>query len=325
MIVPAYWAEARLQEGTRGRSVTVRRFGWSDESLAAAQAQADARALEAMQRIRAGEKLERREPKVAYNGAEGVPIREEIVSRHGTALITRNLYGARCLNTPDVLFVDIDFAMEIGARLLLVSSATLLLGAVVAGWAAHSWALACAAGFAALFGGPVLVSAAWRALRRLGGGEEEVARARVDRFVHGHPDWRLRLYRTPAGFRVLVLHRTFEPGEAAVAECFSALGTDPVYVKMCVRQRCFRARVSPKPWRIGIPGHIKPRPGVWPVNPDRLPERTRWIDAYEKAAREFAACRFVEEFGSSTIHPSAQAVQTLHDELCGAGSHRPIA
>ena len=35
-------------------------------------------------------KLERREPKVAYNGALGVPIREEVLSRHNNAVITRN-------------------------------------------------------------------------------------------------------------------------------------------------------------------------------------------------------------------------------------------
>ncbi|MEQ1893799.1 MAG: hypothetical protein ABL998_14750, partial [Planctomycetota bacterium] len=34
--------------------------------------------------------------------AEGVPIREEIVSEHDAAVITRNGYGARCLNTPNV-------------------------------------------------------------------------------------------------------------------------------------------------------------------------------------------------------------------------------
>ena len=31
MIVPEYWAEAREHARHKGRSVTVRRFGWSDE------------------------------------------------------------------------------------------------------------------------------------------------------------------------------------------------------------------------------------------------------------------------------------------------------
>jgi hypothetical protein len=82
----------------------------------AAQVNADERAQEALQRLLSGEKLPRREPKVPYNGGEGVPIREEIVSRHGETIITRNSYGARCLNTPNVLVADVDFQEERMAR-----------------------------------------------------------------------------------------------------------------------------------------------------------------------------------------------------------------
>ena len=39
----------------------------------------------------------------------------------------------------------------------------------------------------------------------------------------------------------------------------SAIGADPIYVQMCLRQHCFRARVSSKPWRIGIGQHLRPR------------------------------------------------------------------
>lgn len=102
MIVPAFWAEARAQRREQNRQVTVRRFGWSDESLTAAQAHAETRAAEALLRIWSGDKkLLRREPKIAYNGAHGVPIREEIIARQGDAIVTRNGYGAHCLNTPN--------------------------------------------------------------------------------------------------------------------------------------------------------------------------------------------------------------------------------
>lgn len=109
MIVPQYWAEARQQHRAAGKQITVRRFGWSDASEAEAQVHAEQRAGEALSQILAGVTLARREWKRPYNGSEGVPIREEIVSRHGNAVVTRNGYGARCLNTPDVFFADIDF------------------------------------------------------------------------------------------------------------------------------------------------------------------------------------------------------------------------
>jgi hypothetical protein len=53
--------------------------------------------------------LPRREVRSNY-GVEGVPIREQIVQRDGDVIITRNSYGALCLNSPDVLFADIDHA-----------------------------------------------------------------------------------------------------------------------------------------------------------------------------------------------------------------------
>lgn len=112
MIVPQYWAESRQQHQGKGRKITVRRFGWSDTDQTEAQANADVRAKEALQRLISGEKLSLRDPKIPYNGAVGIPIREEIVSRLGDTIITRNSYGALCLNTPDVFFADIDFQQK---------------------------------------------------------------------------------------------------------------------------------------------------------------------------------------------------------------------
>ena len=84
------------------------------------------------------------------------------------------------------------------------------------------------------------------------GGLEQMARRRIAEFLKAHPEWHLRLYRTPAGLRVLAVHELFEPTSTAVQEFFQTLGVDPIFARMCLRQQCFRARVSPKPWRIGI-------------------------------------------------------------------------
>ena len=60
------------------------------------------------------------------------------------------------------------------------------------------------------------------------------------------------LYETPNGVRVLALHRTFQPRSDEVTRLFSELGADPAYSRLCRLQACFRTRVSPKPWRIGL-------------------------------------------------------------------------
>lgn len=327
MIVPQFWAEGRIQQRIDGRQLTVRRFGWSDDSPVAAQAHADQRTREALERIAAGETLVRRERKVAYNGADGMPIREEIVERHGEDIVTRNGYGARCLNTPDVLFVDVDFddPRHASGRGLTVIGAALI-GAVVAGYASKSWVLAVVAA--------VLVAAFgfWRVrLEGLRLTEPEAdplaaVRARIERFVHQHPDWHLRLYRTPAGLRALAMHDVFAPSDAAVADVFQTLGADKVYARMCRNQNCFRARVSAKPWRIGIGDPMRPRPGVWPVAPERLAQREAWVARYEQMADRFAACEFLESVGDAQrVHPRALAVQQLHDGLAQARAGLPLA
>lgn len=326
MIVPEYWAEARLKQRSRRRNVVVRRFGWSDDSPDAAQAHADARAQEAMERILAGEALRRREPKVPYNGAEGVPIREEIVQRHGRSIVSRNSYGALCLNTPDVLFADIDFSDRASGRLRAVVLCLLVVAAIAIGSVKQSLGWGVMAMVIALMFGGALANLLYRLSARLRGGTENIARARIAAFVAARPDWHLRVYRTPAGLRVLVMHRRFDPTGDEAAALFEALGSDPMYARMCRRQHCFRARVSPKPWRIGIDRHMRPRPGTWPVSPERMPDRRRWIEGYERVARDHAACRFIEALGSiRTVDDEAGRVMALHDELCQAQRALPIA
>ena len=323
MIVPQFWAEARVQEKTRERQVTVRRYGWSDASQEDAQAMAADRAAEALRKILSGEKIERREPKVPYNGADGLPIREEIVSRHGDTIITRNSYGARCLNTPDVLFADLDFpdedhsmAVAFPIAFAIGIAIGLLRGSVQSGLMAT--------GILGLTL-PWILSWCYKVYLRSTGGHERHTLRRIEGFSARNPDWHLRVYQTPAGFRVLAMHDTFDPSGEEAARCFRELGTDKVYVRMCANQRCFRARVSPKPWRIGISRHLRPRPGIWPVAPERLPLREAWVRDYEQRATGHAACRYVTRLGSSHVHPAAGQVAILHDELSRAESGLPIA
>ncbi len=325
MIVPKYWAEGRAHHRASGRQTTIRRFGWSQTSESEAQANADARAAETLRRVLAGEKLLRREPKVAYNGAEGVPIREEIVAEHGETIITRNSYGALCLNTPNVLFADVDFTLpttiKAGCLLMLV----LLVPSIWQAWNAGSVKMFIGFVVLSLLLGQLIAWSGQKLFILLNGGSKNLAARRIRAFIGSHPDWRLRLYRTPAGLRVLAMHRTFQPGEAAVVDFFHALGTDPLYVKMCQRQHCFRARVSPKPWRIGIASHMKPRPGIWPVHPQRMRGRSEWLKAYDEKAVAFASCQFDSELGEGAVHPNVQIVQRLHDQLSRAESGLPIA
>ncbi len=92
MLVPRYWAEARVQHRDGKRQITVRRFGWSKDSQRDAERHAQERAQAAITEIEQGTNLKRRERKLGYGGTDGLPIREEIVAEYGDVVVTRNSY-----------------------------------------------------------------------------------------------------------------------------------------------------------------------------------------------------------------------------------------
>lgn len=326
MIVPQYWAEAKHRERVGGKQTTIRRFGWSDDSQDAAQAHADQRLREALEQHRAGTLRSRREEKVAYNGAEGLPIREEILARHGDTIVTRNGYGAQCLNTPNVLFLDIDYPESSPAVACVVTLAVFAaFGGIVYGLVYRDYAIAGIA--SGVLAAVILAMELYR--RWLSGGalrrREPIIRERIANFLNSRPEWRLRVYRSPNGFRLLAMHKTFDPRSSEVDEAFRELGVDKLYAMMCWNQNCFRARVSPKPWRMGLEERFRPRPGVWPVKPEWLPGRAAWVARYEELAKGFASCSFVEELGTGSVRPAAAAVRELHDRLSKADTDLPMA
>ncbi len=329
MLVPDFWAEGRAQSRTRERQITVRRFGWSTISQAEAQRMADERAQEALNRAVNGERLPRRDPKVPYNGAQGVPIREQVVSRHGKEVITRNSYGALCLNTPRVLIADVDCVAtpQRGARMWWWA---LFIWVIASGWAlwlpigaqSRLIVLAVLVGLMLATILAIVVISVRRWLRRgrkeEDGGARSAALRRVEQFAATHPDWGLRIYQTPAGLRLIATHRTFSPDEPAVADFFAAVQADSVYVAMCRNQHCFRARLTGKPWRMGVHDRIVPRDAVWPVAADRMAEREAWLAAYDARAQSFAACRFDKALGQQLQSLEVAAVVELHDNAAQA-------
>ena len=279
---------------------------------------AERRAAEALKRLRKGEKIARREAKLPYNGAEGVPIREEVLLRDRDEVITRNAYGAQCLNTPQALFADIDFTpRESGALGFGVFIVLAMLTAVLSFWL-NSWLVALMLSALTLVLTVSLPPLLARVALTMRGGADVLFDKRLARFLQTHPDWAIRVYRTPAGMRLLATHRPFDADEPAVTEFFRAMHVDPVYALMCRNQKCFRARLSAKPWRIGITDHMKPQPGVWPVHPERMAQRNSWITRYEAIAADFAACHFVEALGSGMVHEAVRGALELHDARSGA-------
>jgi len=322
LIIPKYWAEAQKQIQYKNRQITIKRFGWSDLSVEDAQQHAETRVVEAIEKIKSGQNIRKFDHKIPYNGSEGLPIREEIIDQQDDVIITRNSYGALCLNTPDVLFADIDFNYTPSSRLYFSGLFLLFLISIVSALLFQSWIVL---GIGILFSIIISKQTAGKLLdiqhRFIGGPEQQVLKS-IRNFSQHHPTWHLRTYRTPKGYRVLVMHQVFDPRGEEAQLLFNALQADPNYVRMCKNQNCFRARISPKPWRIGIEAL---RLGVWPVKEERMIDREIWVNEYQARAKKYASCKFIEQLGSQMVHAKAKRVQSTHDQYCNANINLEIA
>lgn len=110
-----------------------------------------------------------------------------------------------------------------------------------------------------------------------------------------------RLYRTAHGWRVMLKEPALTLLSEREAYLFKALHADPLYVKLCSTQRCWRARLSPKPFHRGLKR--------FPSMLDSQQKAVEWVAAYEQVTAGLGVCRLVETFGPVLDDP----VVELHD------------
>jgi hypothetical protein len=202
------------------------------------------------------------------------------------AVITRNSYGCQVLNTSRVMFVDVDLPEPKPSGGFLKR----------------------------LFGKPDPAPPA--------NPLQNAVVAKAENWMRQNGEWGWRIYRTRAGLRLLATHALFDPEAAASNGVFQALGADPLYTQLCKTQKCFRARLTPKPWRCGI--HKKPE--RWPWLTPKLESRfQKWETDYQALSGEWATCRLISAPGNPSVHPDARIIINLHDEATRAGSKLNLA
>lgn len=125
-----------------------------------------------------------------------------------------------------------------------------------------------------------------------------------------------RIYETAAGVRVIGLLAA-DPRSAAVRRALAGLGVDGLYAALSAQQGCWRARLTPKPYRLGI-RPIRIRSPVQCLGEDYR----AWSLGYLAAARGHAVTRLVSTIGAGFAeHPTV----ALHDEACLAAGDPPLA
>src|SRR5690606_34611000 len=135
---------------------------------------------------------------------------------------------------------------------------------------------------------------------------------RISETVAARPELGIRLYRTPGGYRAIVTSHTIPPKSDESRQLLTALGSDPLYVRLCEQQECYRARLTPKPWRIGL--QVPDIQSFPRIDEQAEREMEAWIKRYEHASRTWAACEFIADFGVKTVHPDVAPVLAWHDE-----------
>lgn len=128
-----------------------------------------------------------------------------------------------------------------------------------------------------------------------------------------HPKLSMRLYRTAKGWRVLLAGEGIELDSPLVDTLFRRLHVDPLYRDLCRKQACWRARLTPKPFRLQLP----PCPQA-ECSEDAASVQAEWVQEYEHACEGRAVCRLVESFGPRL----RDGIPELHDELTGVHLHR---
>lgn len=113
-----------------------------------------------------------------------------------------------------------------------------------------------------------------------------------------------RVYRTAHGWRVLLQGAGISPVSPRMEQLFHTLQADPLYRNLCRKQLCWRARLSPKPFHLGLPR--------FPFLTDSAQAPTQmaeWLALYEQKTSPFGVCRLLDSFGPSIESEILQ----LHD------------
>lgn len=161
-------------------------------------------------------------------------------------------------------------------------------------------------------------------LRRIfsGRGAEAEALARLREGIARYNRATFRIYRTASGLRAMALDRELDPAGREAQDLMRATGTDPAFAQLCLAQKSFRARLTPKPWRCGSPLP----PGVYPREDAAMRRRfAEWLAGYEKRSARYATCRYLETLGSSSPRGGAARFLELHDRETRAGEDLPLA
>ncbi len=138
--------------------------------------------------------------------------------------------------------------------------------------------------------------------------------AKIEQYQKENPELAIIVYETFAGLRFVITNRTYDlentHDRTSMLKMFAALEVDPLYLRLCQQQGCFRARLTPKPWRINTdrPPSRYPRSDRRVIN-----EFEEWLKGYEMASTSKTVVKVLKAFGSALTHADVRKILDIHD------------
>lgn len=149
----------------------------------------------------------------------------------------------------------------------------------------------------------------WRRLFGIARNPENLLLATVHKLCKADETLSARVYRTAHGWRVVLRGQGISVNSPRMLELFATLQADFLYSNLCKKQNCWRARLSPKPFHLGLPRF------PFLTDSEQAPaQMADWVAAYEEKVASFGVCRLMETFGSAIIDP----ILELHDHYTRA-------
>ncbi|HLJ48402.1 MAG TPA: hypothetical protein VKU01_20445 [Bryobacteraceae bacterium] len=131
-----------------------------------------------------------------------------------------------------------------------------------------------------------------------------------------------RIYKTAAGYRVMISNVAILPGSSQSETLLQQFQSDSLYVRLCRAQQSFRARLTPKPWRVGM--HTPPVSFPFETPSDQA-KFNHWVARYDAASDRYATCHYVAQAGTRGIAPQFYDLIEFHDQQTKANSGLPLA
>ncbi|MBU2062200.1 MAG: hypothetical protein KKH44_10180 [Bacteroidetes bacterium] len=131
-------------------------------------------------------------------------------------------------------------------------------------------------------------------------------------FQNSNPDFAFRVYETFAGLRLVVTNKTLSHDSNEAQQIFRGLDVDPLYARLCHSQACFRARLTPKPWRIAMP---RPASRFPRANSEDLNEFSGWLKQYTQASTNYSVVKLIENIGKQRLNDDVARVLDAHDKI----------